>query len=239
MAKKETAEQKLLRIIEEGAKESGEPTGQAAAASATATSAAQSVASSVKGPAISIPPIMGSITGILAGLQSILPKGKSFGLKEINMIMVILIVICAVSLAGVYRGGVSHLKSSLDFVSDVKAKGLQFASSVMPQYEDINNFLEFILERNIFRPYEKKQGDAASNAPVGTQNITLKLEKLKLVGISWLDSPDTASVMVEQIETGMTYFLKQGESFDELTVKTIYADRVIFGYQNEEMEVRL
>ena len=64
MAKKETAEQKLLRIIEEGAKESGEPTGQVAATSATAASAAQSLASAVKGPAISIPPIMGSINGI-------------------------------------------------------------------------------------------------------------------------------------------------------------------------------
>jgi len=239
MAKKETAEQKLLRIIEEGAKESGEPAGHAAAASATAVNTAQSVAAAVKGQGITIPPIMSNIGGLLQGLQNILPKGKSFGLKQINMILIALILVCVIFFAGTYMRGTSHLKSGFDFVSSVKAKGLLFASSVMPQYEGIDNFLEYVLQRNIFRPYEKKQGDVASNLPLGTQRIAEKLQKLKLVGISWLDSPDTASAMVEQVDTGMTYFLKQGESFDEVTVKTIYADRVIFGYQTEEMEVRL
>ncbi|MDP8265964.1 MAG: hypothetical protein P9M07_03355 [Candidatus Aceula meridiana] len=239
MAKKETAEQKLLRIIEEGAKESGEPTGQVAAASATAVGTAQSVAAAVKGPGITIPPIALNIGGLLQGLQGIFPKGQSFGIKQINMIMGVLIIICVIFLAGIYKSGMSQLKSGLDFASDVKAKGLQFASSVMPQYENVDSFLEYVLQRNIFRPYEKKQGDKASNVPLGTQLLSEKLQKLKLVGISWLDSPDTASVMVEQTETGMTYFLKQGESFDEITVKIIYADRVIFGYQTEEMEVRL
>ena len=47
---------------------------------------------------------------------------------------------------------------------------------------------------------------------------------LKLVGISWLDSAESASAMIENTQSGVTYFLKSGEQINSVTVKQIFAD---------------
>ena len=51
--------------------------------------------------------------------------------------------------------------------------------------------------------------------------------------------PETASIMIENIETKKTYFFKTGEQLEGVTVKTIYTDRVVFSYENEETTIKL
>ena len=58
------------------------------------------------------------------------------------------------------------------------------------------------------------------------------------MGISWLDRVDTASVMLEDTEKKVTYFLKKGEGIDNIIVKTIYADSAVLGYENEEITIK-
>jgi hypothetical protein len=45
--------------------------------------------------------------------------------------------------------------------------------------------------------------------------------------------------MLEDTETGRTYFLRSGDKIQDFTVKTIYADRAILVFENEEISIKL
>ena len=98
--------------------------------------------------------------------------------------------------------------------------------------KDLAYYLDQVNLRNMFRPYEGKE-------KVGEQGLAQKMSKYKLVGIAWLDLPETASVMIEDTQSGMTYFLKEGEKLDDVTIKTIYTDRMVLTYENEEITIKL
>ena len=65
------------------------------------------------------------------------------------------------------------------------------------------------------------------------------MSKYKIVGIAWLDVPESATVMLEDTTTRMTRFLKEGDKIEDVIVKTIYTDRVVVGYANEEIVIKL
>ena len=74
---------------------------------------------------------------------------------------------------------------------------------------------------------------------LGIQRVSTQTKDLKLVGISWFESPETASAMVENTVSGVTYFLKPGERLNDVTVKNIYAESIVVTYQGEELEMKL
>ena len=68
-----------------------------------------------------------------------------------------------------------------------------------------------------------------------TSRIAEASKNLKLVGISWSDDPD---VIIEDTKAGMAYFLKKGQMINDLKLKEVFKDKVILGYQEEEVELR-
>jgi len=234
MTKKETAEQKLLRIIEDGG---GAASAEGSGAQVAITSnPAQEVAAAVKGTGISLPPVFSMVMEKVQGLSGLL-SGKSFGLKQINMLLLALIICAGISLGIFYKNESKILDQAIDFSKNIEPSDMAGSLRILPQYEPLASFLEAILKRNLFRPYEKKPEEIAT-VPTGEEKIALKVKDLKLVGISWLDVPDSASIMVEKPD-GATFFLKTGDTISDVLVKKIFADRVIFSYEDQEMEVRL
>ena len=75
-----------------------------------------------------------------------------------------------------------------------------------------------------------------SSAADGLQS---KMSKYKIVGVAWLDVPESATAMLEDIGKKETHFLREGDKIEDVKVKTIFTDRVVFSYANEEITIKL
>ncbi len=235
MEKKETAEQKLLKIIENT---SG--AGAAQGKESPTPKAVEDVAKSIKsiGLGVSLPPFLSPLLEIFKGKSSSVgPSVMAFGLREVNKILLISVFVMIALLSFNLTSGMKTLKLKEDFALDnAAAKGIA-SSLAMPR--QAAEYLINIRKRNIFQPFEKKESEAEIVETTGARRIGALTKNLKLVGISWLESPDTASAMIEDTQSGITHFLRVGDKINEVTVKTIYADRVILTYEDEEVAVRL
>ena len=155
-------------------------------------------------------------------------------MQQLNQLLFIGIMVCAVALVLEARSGVALINQSVDF--SAQAKGPVKASEVtFPIAKDARYYLDQVNGRNIFKPYDAQAVKTAS----GSVTLANRLSKYKLVGVAWLDLPETASVMIEDTQTKQTYFLKQGEQLEGVTVKTIYTDRAVFSYEHEETTIKL
>lgn len=241
---KETAEQKLLRLIEatddaQGAPESGAPAASAPAAEAPQSGAdvAQAALNSVRGGGMvsfSLPS-PGRILASFKRLELFSKPPAEYSLKDINKILVIFIVVIGLFFTKSMISGMQTAGQDFDFS---QGKELSGAASSLPSFRQLGDYVQVISRRNIFQPYEKKVM-AEAEEPVENQQIKDKFQALRLVGISWLDSPDTATVMVEDQTTSITHFLREGETLQGVKVERIYADRVKFSMGEETVSIGL
>ena len=157
----------------------------------------------------------------------------AFSIGALNAILFLGIIGCILALVLEMQSGFSLLNQSVRFPQD--SKNDQAVSDVsLPSIPSADFYLQKINERNIFKPYVAK---TAVKVPV--QGLPQLMSKYKLVGISWLDLPETATIMIENTQKNETYFLKQGEQLEGVTVKAIYTDRAVFSHENEETTIKL
>ena len=86
--------------------------------------------------------------------------------------------------------------------------------------------------RNIFRPIRLIADIDESKQNKETLQDLLK--DLVLVGISWDKQPQA---MIESKKTNQTYFLRAGESINNLRIESILENKVIFVYEGEKGEL--
>jgi len=158
--------------------------------------------------------------------------------KSINFGLLIMIFVALLFLGNEVRAGIKGLNQEISFseFSDrpVRVDGV---SEVGGSVHDKSFYLVGVNDRNIFQPFvvpEKQIGDMLTK----NRKILQKTANLRLVGIAWLDTVDSASVMIEDTEKGKTYFLKKGQKIGDIIVKTIYADSAVLGYEDEEIVIR-
>ena len=220
---KQTAEQKLLKIIEES-----ENTEGGGSSSVPADDVAQQIANSVKGTGVtfSLPPFVANLLALVKGGASLDKPNVAFGLKEVNRILTIgIVIIFAYALINFLKG---MTYSQKEFVWEVESTIAGKAELMVPQFKGVREYLEIVSFRNIFQPWEEKVLVDEEIAVVKQiKLIEEKTQDLKLVGVSWLDTPESASALIENTSSGITYFLKKGEKVNNVVVKAIYADTVI------------
>ena len=158
-----------------------------------------------------------------------------FSMRTLNQVLMIVIIVCIVGLAYEMRSGSSLLNAEINFSDDVKAPNA-IAAIALPSGKDVKYYLDKVNSRNIFHPYD---GQSSGKAAPVVQNLAKRLSKYKLVGVAWLDLPETASIMIEDTTNKTTHFLKQGEQLEGVMVKTIYTDRAVFSYEHEETTIKL
>jgi len=233
MAKKETAEQKLLRIIEasQGAGMASSPSGVAAG------QLAQEVAHAVKGSGLpAFADLFGNFFGFFRAKMSA-SSAFSFGPREINKILTtgLAFLLCAFAI-NLFFGARLLNKKIILTLADMKTVSSE--TSFVPAVAAIADYLVNIQKRNIFEPYERKATEALPALPSGS-HVSVMTKNLRLAGISWLDSAESVSAMIEDTESGTTRFLKVGDKINDMTVKQIYADRVVLSYEGEELILKL
>jgi hypothetical protein len=155
------------------------------------------------------------------------------GVDDLNKVLFVGIIVCAVILVFEMQSGISLLHQPVSFPEPVNSASESDIS--LPATPSADYYLRPVSQRDIFKPYVPPAAKKISTI----NGITQLMAKYKLVGISWLDLPETACVMIEDIKKHETYFLKQGEQLDGVTVKTIYTDRAVFSHENEETTIKL
>jgi len=249
---KETAEQKLLKLIEATQKQDGSaaPAAAPAAAAMANTGTASRVAeaqkifqsvSAVSVQGIALPPFLLQILSLFKGSG----KPQSFGLRQVNTLFLVGVLAFALILAVDLTRGMNKSKVEIQAALKEVRSGKAGLHGAMwePPIAEFNEYAQIFSSRSLFQPYDRKAIEAAAAKVVEEKSplekISDQTRDLKLVGISWLDTPESASAMIENTASGTTYFLGIGDRIQNLTVKKIYADSIVIGLDNEEMEMRL
>lgn len=197
--KKETAEQKLLKMIE---------------------------ATSGVGVAVKQKPVPRKYNALTI-------------IKTVNKVFYVSIVVCGLLFINEVRSGIALMGK--DVQVDVKSKKTAVKTdmaNLIPDQPKVSFYLAGVLRRNIFEAYDASGVESAEGLGDQNQLLAQRIANLKLVGISWLDTVDSAKVIIEDTNKKETYFLQKGEKIGDITVKTIYADSALLSYQNEEITIR-
>ncbi len=159
-----------------------------------------------------------------------------FGLKELNQLLILAVAaVVLIFLVEFFNGFnlVNH-GTELDIESGPRGK---VNANLVPPVRQLSYYLSLIDARNIFQPFERKINEQGI-VPAVSQKVNNPAQNLKLVGISWLSTPESAAVMVEDKESNITYFAHQGEKIKNWTVQTIYTDRAVLTNQDEEITIK-
>jgi len=157
----------------------------------------------------------------------------SFSIGLLNIFLFLGIVVCSLVLFFELLSGSSLLNRPVKFLRESKVD-LSSSDFTLPAIPSADYYLQTINERDIFKPYVPKITKSAAQ-----QGLVQQMSKYKIVGIAWLDLPETASVMILDIQKKKILFLKKGEHFEGITVKTIYTDRAVFSDGSEETTIKL
>ncbi len=161
--------------------------------------------------------------------------GKLMGIRTVNKLLIVGLLALGYLLVMAFIDGINLSKREMKF--SVGKNISSFKEYVLTPTENLDEYQSQIEARNIFKPFVEKVEIVEEVVESKVDNLA---ESLKIVGISWFnETPGSASVMIEDVDTGITHFLLEGEEIKDLTVKTIYADRAILSYQDEEIPLKL
>jgi hypothetical protein len=238
---KETAEQKLLRLIEQSGGGTENASGSTGGPSSSGLMGAQQTLNAVQSVtgAIVLPNFFQRVQFSFKAFSR--PSFyKDFGIKEINAILTAGTAVIFIVFGFNIHNGLQQARRAVEFNQPIPA--LFSNENILPFPADIERYLLAVSSRNIFNPFEKKEilaQEADSPAVIAVNRIMDRTQPLRLVGLSWLETSDTASAMVENIESGVTYFLRSGEKLNGMTVESIYADSIVLEFEGERVELRL
>ncbi len=173
-----------------------------------------------------------------AGAQTAEPF--KLDLKFANRILIVL----AISFGIYLIFDITSLKSGhADFLNQVGTNDAVFPPAFDPAKaapRDLEYYQEPLSQRNPFFPPGSKTAaqsvpDTASAAPA-TPSAPIQeiMQSIKLVGISFGDEP---LAMIEDVQTGRTYFLKRGQELKGIKVQSISKEKVVVTHDGQEAEL--
>ena len=176
------------------------------------------------------------------GLSSGIGRGMSSGqgvallAQRANKILILIAVLLTLLFFYEFKNGMAYNPAEVNLSNLTSgARNSQLTDGGVKTIQRVSYYLAGISSRNIFEPYSPKAVTAAVETTPQQDKVADRVRDLKLVGISWMDQVSTASVMIEDSAKEVTYFLQKDGRIDDIVVKTIYAESVELGYENEEI----
>ncbi len=157
----------------------------------------------------------------------------AFSIGLLNIFLFLGIIICCVLLVVEFLSGSAMLSTQVRFSLEAKNK-VPLSDISLPAVPDVDYYLQQTKEWDIFKPYVPKPNKAAM-----VKDLQQQLSRYRLVGIAWLDLPETASIMMSDMQNNKVFFLKSGDEIEGITVKSIFTDRAVFSHNGEETTVKL
>lgn len=147
-----------------------------------------------------------------------------------------------VGLAGIVGQQAFYKKSRIEELMAAVSR-IKFEAPEPEAIEDFypaDYYLDQVRQRNIFRP--ALEAEKVAIKPIEPPPAPPKpklpdmVRGLKMVGIAWGDAP---KVMIKDEATQEVYFLREKEFIGktQIEVRAILRDKVIVGYEEEEMEL--
>lgn len=173
-------------------------------------------------------------------------SAATFDIKAVNNVLSVFIFVFAIFLA-------VNLTISFMDLNKIPELSLEAASSIeIGSPQDIallkmpNYYLEKARSRDIFKfgrffqqvletEEVKEEVPVPIEEDLGPTKEEIIMDRFSLVGIAWSDDPDA---MIEDINTKKIYFLKRGDSIEDIKIQAILRDRVVLIYDGEEVELR-
>ena len=101
------------------------------------------------------------------------------------------------------------------------------------QSKPFSVYEEGINKRNLFQPAGEPSGLGQDKAPSPPPDLG---SKIRLIGILMDKDP---KAIVEDLQDQQTHFLSRGEAIGTILLEDIQADKVIFVYDNQRIEMAL
>lgn len=223
-ASQSTPEKKLLEIIE----------------NPTAASAAVGKSEAVRRIAKAKPFDFKGLSGKAKALFS--PKALlNLDFAKINVVLLVsalaMMVYVGVNVVSYQQSSQKKIDFSLEGTLNSSVKTASLFQEALPILS--NDYLDAIIRkiegRDLFKPFDSQKKGSSAGGP-GRQMDLVK--NFRLVGVSLADNPKDSYAMIEDTNAKVTYFLKQDETIQGLKVADIQSDRVVFSYQDQQVELR-
>lgn len=166
-------------------------------------------------------------------------QGSVSIIKTFNRLLIAGVFLAVVNFAYSLFSGMQLAGQTVHFSVDEASVQRSFdTGNLVPSAQKLSFYMSNIDKRNILEPFEAASSTNIVEVSSENQAIAQATQHLRLVGISWMKTIDSASVMLEDKSRNITHFLRKGEKLGNIQIKTIYADSVELGYENEEMIIR-
>ena len=166
----------------------------------------------------------------------------NFDFAKINAGLLVLalamVVYVGVNVVSYQQGSQKKIDLSFEGTLNSSAKTASLFQEALPMLT--SDYLDAIVRkiegRDLFKPFDTQKRSSGTGASAGRQMDLIK--NFKLVGVSLADNPKDSYAMIEDTNAKVTYFLKQDETIQGLKVAEIQSDRVVFSYQDQQVELR-
>lgn len=234
-------EKKLLEIIE-ASQQQAAPAPTPAKESVVKTEAVKTIP---RAKSFSPKDFITGLTGLINNIKALFSSGAAFAfqLKRINIVLLfvsfalfIYTFVYFLTYKNNTNKNIAHIQEGL---GSIPAKDPSMVKIALPgiSNEYLSAVVEKIRRRDLFKPVTAETLKAAASGDVAAKEAEL-IKNLKLVGISIAVNPQDSYALIEDLATKNTYFLKKDETIKGLTVASILNDKVIFSYQDKQVELR-
>ncbi|MEI7751683.1 MAG: hypothetical protein WCJ71_06285 [Candidatus Omnitrophota bacterium] len=162
----------------------------------------------------------------------------SFGIKELNRILRFLVILLALVFFVVLLIGVLDLKKDIAGsigTSEPKMLDLPPVTETSKEAEPIESWDL----GKMFMPYSKRAEDARKLEKEQSSKLVDMTKTLKLTGISYNPTdPKKVFCMIEDVQKGITTFLREGDPIGLLKVSKIMEDHAVLSLGEDTVEIR-